>query len=55
LEQEIERGWGYDLTEKKERLRILEVEFLEMIGAYEGLQKVRKRLVRGQVVIIRIE
>ena len=55
LEQEIERGWGYDLTEMKERLRILKVELLEVIGAYEDLQKVRKRLVRGQVVIIRIE
>ena len=48
LGQEIERGWGYDLTEK-ERLRILKVELLEVIGVYENLQKVRKRLVRGQV------
>ena len=55
LEQAIERGWGYDLTEKKERLKLLKVELLEVIGAYEDLQKVCKRLVRGQMVIIRIE
>ena len=38
---EMEREWGYDLTEKKERLRLLIKEMVELIGLYEDLQKVR--------------
>jgi len=41
LELEMEREWGYDLTEKKERLRLLKKEMMELIGLYEDLQKVR--------------
>jgi hypothetical protein len=41
LELEMEREWGYDLTEKKERLRLLKKEMVELIGLYEDLQKVR--------------
>ena len=35
LELEMEREWGYDLTEKKERLRLLKKEMVELIGLYE--------------------
>jgi len=41
LELEMEREWGYDLTEKKERLWLLKKEMVELIGLYEDLQEVR--------------